>query len=67
MPDSPKRSILKSFSWRLLATLTTAALVYATTGEWDLAVAIGSMEVVAKFILYYLHERAWQRWGTIEG
>lgn len=60
MKDSQSRSLAKALSWRVLATLTTALLVYLTTGEWRLAFAVGAMEVVAKFVLYYAHERAWQ-------
>ena len=52
-------SILKSFSWRIIATLTTMALAYIFTGEIGTALKIGGFEFIAKMILYYLHERAW--------
>lgn len=61
MAETKARSISKAVSWRVLATLTTAGLVYATTGAWHIALSVGAMEVVAKFALYYLHERAWLR------
>ena len=61
MVESKARSLSKAISWRVLATLTTAGLVYATTGELHIAISVGAMEVVAKFALYYLHERAWLR------
>ena len=60
MSDSKSRSLAKAVSWRVLATITTAFLVYITTGELSLAFAVGAMEVVAKFALYYIHERVWQ-------
>jgi len=60
MNDSQSRSLAKAFSWRVLATLTTGVIVFVTTGEWKLAFAVGAIEVMAKFLLYYLHERAWQ-------
>lgn len=63
MPDSPGRSFVKSMTWRVLATLTTAVIVFASTGEWQLAITVGSLEFVAKFVLYYVHERVWQHIG----
>ena len=63
--DSKSRSILKAISWRVWATLTTIALVFLFTGRLGIAAAIGGVEVVAKLVLYFVHERAWDRikWG----
>jgi len=61
MVETKARSLTKAFSWRVLASITTAGLVYVTTGELALAFTVGAMEVVAKFVLYYLHERVWQK------
>ena len=58
--ESHLRSILKAFSWRIIATLTTGLIAYAITGEIDTAIMIGSIEFVLKIFIYYLHERAWQ-------
>ncbi|MEM9620555.1 MAG: DUF2061 domain-containing protein [Pseudomonadota bacterium] len=59
MSDSHVRSLSKAFSWRVVATLTTSIIAYVVTGQIDTAVAIGSIEFVLKFLIYYLHERAW--------
>ena len=59
MSDSHARSLMKAFSWRIVATLTTSIIAYFITGEIETAVAIGSIEFVLKFLIYYLHERAW--------
>ena len=40
--------------------MTTAIIAYYVTGSIKPALAIGSVEFVSKFFLYYLHERAWQ-------
>lgn len=58
--ESHLRSLLKALSWRLVATSTTAVIAYFITGEVKAAVMIGGIEFVAKFVIYYLHERAWQ-------
>lgn len=59
--ESNSRSVLKTISWRFWATLTTAALVFAFTGKIEIALAIGGIEVVLKLILYFFHERAWNK------
>ena len=59
--DSRLQSLLKALSWRVLATLTTATIAFAVIGEVATAAIIGSIEFVLKFVIYYLHERAWQR------
>lgn len=58
--ESHARSILKGISWRFVGTITTILVAYILTGEIDSALQIGGIEVITKFVLYYLHERAWQ-------
>ncbi len=58
--ESHLRSVLKALSWRIIATLTTALIAYAITGEIDTAILIGSIEFVLKIFIYYAHERVWQ-------
>lgn len=59
------RSIVKGFSWRLFATTTTVIIVYIFFGRLDLAIAAGIIETISKVLLYYGHEKIWQRirWG----
>ena len=59
--ESALRSILKAISWRVVATLTTSVLVYLFTGRTDIAVTIGLLEALTKIILYFGHERIWNR------
>jgi uncharacterized membrane protein len=63
--SSRKRSVAKSITWRVLATLTTTTLVYIFTGEVGLSLSIGVLEATFKMLIYYLHERAWNKikWG----
>ncbi|NER15218.1 DUF2061 domain-containing protein [Leptobacterium flavescens] len=60
-PDSHKVSILKAISWRIIGTLDTMLISYVLTGDLKVAFGIGSIEVVSKMLLYYLHERAWTK------
>ena len=61
MHEKPYRSVVKSISWRTLGTLDTMIISYFVTGNLVMAASIGSIEVVTKMILYYFHERAWNK------
>ena len=58
--ESHLRSILKSLSWRITATLTTMLIVYVITGKISFALKIGAVEICVKVLIYYFHERLWQ-------
>ncbi|RMH62906.1 MAG: adenylyl-sulfate kinase [Calditrichaeota bacterium] len=59
--DSKLRTILKTISWRFTATATTVTLVYLFTGQIQTAIEVGLLEMVAKMVIYYLHERGWEK------
>ena len=63
--EKVKRSLVKTMSWRILATLTTFVISWIITGTLSLAISIGAFEFMSKFLLYYFHERAWNKikWG----
>lgn len=58
--ESHLRSFLKGLTWRIIATGTLVAAAWWYTGDPTLAFSFGAVEFVAKLLLYYLHERAWQ-------
>ena len=60
MRESHLRSVLKAFSWRVVATTTTASIAYLITGQLDTALMIGGIEFFFKIFVYYAHERLWQ-------
>ena len=61
MHEKPYRSVVKTISWRTVGTLDTIIVSYFVTGSLVMAASIGSIEVVTKMILYYFHERAWNK------
>ncbi len=61
MKEKSYRSVVKSVSWRTIGTLDTFVISLLITGKLDFAIAIGGVEVFTKMILYYLHERTWDR------
>ena len=68
MHVKPYRSVVKTISWRTVGTLDTIIVSYFVTGNLVMAASIGSIEVITKMILYYFHERAWNRlkFGTVK-
>ena len=61
MKDKHYRSIVKAISWRTLGTIDTMIVSFFVTGDLVMAVSIGSIEVVTKIVIYYLHERVWEK------
>jgi uncharacterized membrane protein len=63
--DKKRRTIVKAITFRLLATLTTMVVVFLITGDFALANIVGGIDLISKLLLYYFHERAWEkiRWG----
>ncbi|WP_298248252.1 DUF2061 domain-containing protein [uncultured Christiangramia sp.] len=57
--ERPLRSILKTISWRIVGTLDTVMIAWFLTRKIETALAIGSVELVTKMILYFGHERLW--------
>jgi len=63
--EKPMRSVLKTISWRIVGTLDTILISWLITGHIALALSIGSIELVTKMVLYFFHERIWNKikWG----
>lgn len=59
------RSLFKSLTWRVIAVFTTFICIYIITGELKLAGAGTILTNTINFILYYVHERVWDKiqWG----
>ena len=62
---SRKRSLIKSITWRTLASLDTFIIACLVTGKPSWAGTIAMFEVLTKTFLYYFHERGWNYilWG----
>lgn len=65
MKVTKQRSALKAITWRIVGTADTFILSWFITKEPVTAGAIASAEVLTKTILYYFHERGWNKiqWG----
>jgi uncharacterized membrane protein len=61
MPDKHYRSIVKAISWRMTGTVDTVIISWLITRKLTFALSIGFVELFTKILLYYLHERVWER------
>jgi uncharacterized membrane protein len=63
--ETHRRTMMKTISWRIVATLTTGIIVYIFTGKILLSLGVIGVEALTKILFYYLHERVWNKiqWG----
>ena len=51
--------LYKSISYRILSVMITFAISLALTSNMSIAGSIASIDAAIKFVVYFLHERAW--------
>ena len=62
-----KRSFIKAISWRVIGSIDTFILsliiikFFSNKYTYDLAFYIAALELVTKTVIYYIHERLWNR------
>ncbi len=61
MNESHSRSLAKAISWRITGTIDTFLISFFITGELAIASGIALTEVMTKIVLYWLHERVWNK------
>ena len=54
-------STLKACTWRVLASADTFLIGFLLTGSAAIGASIASIEVLTKMVLYYWHERMWEK------
>ncbi len=59
--ESHWRSIIKTVTWRLIAIAVTILISYIWLQEWGSSIALSLVANGIKALLYYLHERGWNR------
>ena len=55
------RSLAKTISWRIIATLDTFIISFFITKELKIAGIIAALEILTKTFLYFFHERIWNK------
>jgi uncharacterized membrane protein len=63
--DTARRSLVKTVSWRLTGSGATFLISYAIAGNFAIAGTIAMVQLISNTVLYFLHERIWNRvsWG----
>ncbi len=59
--ESRKRSLVKAMSWRIIATAVTMLVSYMWLEEWTTSIILALSANGIKAVLYYAHERGWNR------
>ena len=59
--EQSKRSLLKTITWRVTASLDTFVIAWIITGDWKMGGSIAGIEVITKMFFYYFHERIWNK------
>ena len=54
--DTQKRTLAKTMTWRITASLTTFTIAWILTGDLLIGASIGSIEAIVKIFLYYFHK-----------
>jgi uncharacterized membrane protein len=55
------RSLFKTISWRITGSGATFLIAYILIGDLNIAGAIGIIQFISNTILYYVHERMWNK------
>lgn len=61
MADKHYRSLIKGVSWRITGSIDTLIISFFITRKFSLALGIMSVEFFTKVLLYYFHERVWEK------
>jgi len=61
MVETHFRSAVKALSYRVIGTINTCLVALLLTGSIPMAARIGMLDLVVKTVVFYLHERLWNR------
>jgi uncharacterized membrane protein len=67
MIDTRLRSLVKTISWRLTGSGATFIISWLISGNFVVAGSIAALQIVTNTVLYFFHERVWNKitWGRI--
>lgn len=61
MVEKHYRSLVKAVSWRLTGSVDTMVIAFLITGKIKWALTISGVELFTKILLFYVHERVWNK------
>jgi uncharacterized membrane protein len=65
LSDTAKRSLVNTVSWRLTGSGATFLISYLIAGDFAMAGTIAVIQLISNTLLYFVHERIWNKigWG----
>ena len=65
--ETTRRSIVKTISWRLVGSSAVLLISFLMTDNFALAGSIATVQLILNTLLYFIHERIWNKiqWGII--
>lgn len=57
--ETQRRTLAKTISWRIFATLITSLVVWQVTGKPEMGLSVATLDCLIKLVTYYIHERIW--------
>lgn len=63
--ESKRSSLVKAISWRVVVFVVLGTISYLFTRSWEATTAITLVYNVLQILIYFGHERLWERirWG----
>ena len=59
--EKHSRTIFKSITWRIIAFISSVLVLYLLIGDWGSSIYHSIVIHLVKTVLYYIHERVWNR------
>lgn len=65
--ETTKRSLVKTIAYRILIMTADGLIIFAITHRMDATIAVVVASNFSSTILYFLHERVWNKihWGEV--
>lgn len=66
--EHTKRSLVKAVTFRIIILISDGIIIFSITHRYDVALAVIFFSNFASTILYFIHERVWNKihWGKEE-
>lgn len=61
MSESNRRSLVKTISWRITGSGATFFVAYMISGNLGMSGTIAIIQLITNTILYFIHERIWNK------
>lgn len=59
--ETNKRSLVKSFTWRIVGVISLAVVTFIATNDLEITMGVSFAYHILQVSLYFLHERIWDR------